>query len=138
MGLICIKGVYNTIISRKSIKLSMNWSSNIPKCYKRIVIIEDLHRSKRILMNFADEFKHIETKFLKVDYPLQFMDDIIGNFQSGMDAEDSFVILPNFTIPPFHKWKISYLNKLDYKESKTIFSIKRQGQISSLQNQFGN
>lgn len=84
-------------------------------------------------MNFADEFKHTETKFLKADYPLQFVDDIIGNFQSGMDAEDSFVILPNVTIPPFHKWKMSYLNKLDFKESKTIFPIKRQEHISSLQ-----
>ena len=137
IGLICIKGVYNAIVSRKSIKLSMTWSSNIPKRYKRIVIIGDLHRSKRILTNFADEFKHTETKFLKADYPLQFVDGIIGNFQSRMDAEDSFVILPNFTIPPFHKWKIS-LNKLDFKESKTVFIIKRQERVPSLQDQLGN
>lgn len=88
-------------------------------------------------MNFADEFKHIETKFLKADYPLQFVDGIVGNFQSRMNAEDSFVILPNFTNPPFHKWKIS-LSKLDFKESKTVFSIKRQDNVSSLQDQFGN
>ena len=84
----------------------MTWSSNIPKRYKRIVIIGDLHQSKRILMNFGNEFKQIEIKFLKADYPLQFVDDIIGNFQSGMDVEYSFVILPNFTLPPFHKWNV--------------------------------
>ena len=89
------------------------------------------------MVNFADEFKHIEIKFLNAYYPLQFVDGIIGNFQSRMNAEDSFVILPNFTIPPFHKWKIS-LNKLDFKESKTVFSIKRQDRVSNLQDQFGN
>lgn len=62
---------------RKSTKLPITWSSKVPKRYKGSSIIGDLHRSKRISMNFADEVKHIKTKLLQVDDPLRFEDSIL-------------------------------------------------------------
>lgn len=46
-------------------------------------------------MNVVDKAKHIKTKFLKVDYPLGFVDSIMRNFQSTMFVEDSFIIPPS-------------------------------------------
>lgn len=46
-------------------------------------------------MNFADEVRYIKTKVLKTDYPLRFVDSISRNFQSTIDAEDSFIIAPS-------------------------------------------
>ena len=46
-------------------------------------------------MNVPDEVKHIKTKFLKSDYTLRFVDSIIGNFQSTMDAEDPLITPPS-------------------------------------------
>ena len=65
------------------------WS--VPKRYKRNSIIGNLYQSKIISMSFADEVKHIKTKFLKADCPLCFVDSIIRNFQSAMDVENSFI-----------------------------------------------
>ena len=141
--LIFVHGIYNTMVNRKSVKLPTAWSSKLPKRYKRNTITSNLHQSKKISMNFADEVKHIKTKFLKADYPLHFMDSIIRNFQSTMDAEELLIIPPSLfeedkpfiltdnpfdqknnkstdfvkKSPPFHKWKILHFNKLEYKES---------------------
>ena len=46
-------------------------------------------------MNVADEIKFIKTKFLKADYILCFVDSIIGNVKSTIDAEDPFITLPS-------------------------------------------
>ena len=46
-------------------------------------------------MNFADEDKHVKTKFFKADYALCFVDSIIRNFQSTRVAGDSFIISPS-------------------------------------------
>ena len=83
------------MVHRTSTKLPIPWSSKVPKRYKRNAIIGDLHRSKRISMNFADEVKHIKSKFLRADYPLRFVDSIIRNFLSENDVEESFIIPPN-------------------------------------------
>ena len=37
----------------------------------------------------------MKTKFLNADYLLRFVVSIIGNFQSTVDAEDSFIIPPS-------------------------------------------
>ena len=55
------------MVNRKSTKLPITWSSEVPKRYHRNAIIGDLHRLKRISMNVADKVKHIKTKFLKAN-----------------------------------------------------------------------
>ena len=75
--LIYIYGIYNTIVNRKSTKLSIAWFSKVPKHSKLNAFIVDSYRSKRILMNFANEVKHIKIKSLQADYPLRFVDSIV-------------------------------------------------------------
>ena len=48
-------GKIESAIYRKSAKLPVPWSSNIPKRYRRNEINADLHRSKRISTNFDKE-----------------------------------------------------------------------------------
>ena len=38
----------------------------------------------------------------------------------------------DFKIPPFRKWKISFFNKLDCRETRKFIPIKRQENLSSL------
>ena len=55
------------MVNTKSTKLPIALWSKASKCYKRNAIVGYLHRSKRTLMNFADEDKHTKTKFVKAD-----------------------------------------------------------------------
>ena len=48
-------GILITSVHRKETKLPTPWNSKIPKNYKHIVIIGDLHRSKRISTVFTKE-----------------------------------------------------------------------------------
>lgn len=52
----------------------------MPKPYKRNTIIGDLHRLKRIAMNFRDEVKHSKEKFVKANYLLLFAMSITFSF----------------------------------------------------------
>ena len=90
--LICVNRSYSTMLDRKSPNLPIAWSSKVPKSYKCNAIIGELHRSKRISMNVAD----IKTKFLNAGYPLHFVDSIVKNFISTIDAKDSLMIPPSF------------------------------------------
>ena len=74
--LICVNGIYNSMVDRKSTKLPITWSSKVPKRYGHSAIIGDLHRSKRISMKFTHEVKHIKTKLLQADDPLRLEDSI--------------------------------------------------------------
>jgi len=53
--LICVNGVYKTMVNRKETKLPIHWSSKIPKRYKRNSVLGDLHRAKRISSDFQTE-----------------------------------------------------------------------------------
>ena len=48
-------GDIKIILYRKSTKLPVLWSSNIPKRYKQNAIDTDLYRSKQISRNFNKE-----------------------------------------------------------------------------------
>ena len=122
--LILVNDIYSTMVNRKSTKLPIPWSSKVPKRYKRNAIIGDLHQSKRISMNFADEVKHIKSKFLRADYPLRFVDSIIRNFLSENDVEESFIIPPNLfdEDKPFLLIDIPFCEK---NESKSKDFIKK-------------
>ena len=54
------KGNITTEVFRKASKLPVHWSSRVPKRYKRIAVIGELHRSKRISSNFEMENKVIK------------------------------------------------------------------------------
>ena len=92
----CVNGIYETMVYRKENKLPPHWSSKIPKRYKRNAIIGDLHRAKRISSNFNTEVYNIKTKFQKAGYPFRFVNSIVNQFSSTYEAEDSFIIPPNF------------------------------------------
>jgi len=93
--LICVNGVYKTMVNRKETKLPIHWSSKIPKRYKRNSVLGDLHRAKRISSDFQTEVIYIKNKFLKADYPLRFIDSIVNNFnQCTTEKNDSFIIPP--------------------------------------------
>ena len=70
--LININGTYEFNIYQKNTKLPSPWISKTPKHYKQNTINVDLHRSKRI-SNFDEEILLIKEKFMKADYPLNFI-----------------------------------------------------------------
>ena len=67
-------GILITSVHHKETKLPTPWYSKIPKKYKPNVIIEDLHRSKRISSDFTKEEIMIKNKFKKADFPTKFID----------------------------------------------------------------
>ena len=79
---------------KKHIKLPSPWTSKSPKRYKRNTINGGLHRSKRILSNFDKEIPLIKEKFMKVDYPLRFINSVVNEFQKGKECGDESFIIP--------------------------------------------
>ena len=75
-------GKTETAVYRESNKLPTLRSSNIPKRYKRKAINEDLHRSKQIFTKFDKEIYQIKNKFLAADYPQQFVESVMRNFEN--------------------------------------------------------
>ena len=75
-------GKIETAVYRESNKLPSLRSSNIPKQYKRKAINEDLHRSKQISTKFDKEIYQIKNKFLAADYPQQFVESVMRNFEN--------------------------------------------------------
>lgn len=61
----------------------------------------DLHRSKRTLSNFDEEILLIIEKFIKVDYPLRFINSVNNEFQKGADHYNftSFIRITKPFIP---------------------------------------
>ena len=74
------KGVIETKVYRKTTKLPVPWSSNIPKRYKRNTINTDLYRAKRIATNLDNKLVIIKKKFLAADYPHKFINSVINTF----------------------------------------------------------
>ena len=89
-----INGTYKFNVYWKNTKLPLPWTSNTPKRYKRNAINDDLHRSKRILSNFDEETPPIKEKFMKADYPLRFISNVIYEFQKGKECGDEIFIIP--------------------------------------------
>ena len=87
-----------TVVYRKSNKLPVPWSSNVPKLYKRNAINADLHRSKQISTNFDKEIYRFKKKFLAADYAQKFVESVIRNFENNKieSVEDDYIILPGF------------------------------------------
>ena len=50
----------------------------VPKSYKQNVIIEDVHRAKRISCDFDYEISVIKSKYIKAGYPPKFVTSVIN------------------------------------------------------------
>ena len=72
-------GRYETKVNRKN-KLPTNWSSRIPKKFKRSAINSDLHRARKISSDFEQELKFIREKYKNADYPIRFIESVINKF----------------------------------------------------------
>ena len=92
--------MYETQVYRKETKIPTHWSSSIRKRYKSNAIFVDLHRSKRISPNFDMEVLFIKFKCTSVDYPLPFIDNVIGTFKKDNIVDQNNVIDDNDDEPP--------------------------------------
>ena len=68
-----INGEYHTTVNRNR-KLPMNWSSEVPKKFKRNTINNDLHRDSIISNDFNQEIEEIKRKYQHADFPKPFVD----------------------------------------------------------------
>ena len=108
-----------TKVYRKEAKILVHWSSQIPNRYKRNSIKVDLHRSKKISINFKEEIKFIRNKFIKADFPLPFINSVIKDFNNQkkivqQNSEEELIIPWYF----FEVETMFLLLKLPYCEKK--------------------
>ena len=73
-----------TEVNRKDRKLSVHWTSRIPKRYKRNSVASDLNGALRISDCLNDEISKIRQKFLNADYPLRFINSVIEQFNGKL------------------------------------------------------
>ena len=124
-------GTFVTKVYRKEAKILPHWSSQIRKRYKRNSIKVDLHRAKKISANFKEEIKFIRNKFIKIDFPLPFINSVIKDFNNQQKIvqqnNKEELIFPSY----FFEVKPSFLLlKLPYCEKKK----KKLNQKTSLEN----
>ena len=74
-------GHCTTNVFQKPNKYPNVWESKIPKRYKRNTIKTDLHRAQKISSDFDQEIKIIKNRYLKANYPLVFINNVINNFK---------------------------------------------------------
>ena len=81
-------------------KLTMQWSSGIPKRYKRNAVHGDLCRAERISSNFNNKKILIRQKFDNAGYPSPFTNSVIRDYEHKQNKkqqqEDEYIIPPNF------------------------------------------
>ena len=85
----------NSTFIGKNIKLPSQWTFKTRKRYKRNTINGDLHRLKRISSKFDEEIPLIKEEFMKADYSLRFINNVVNEFQNCKECGDE-----NFIIPP--------------------------------------
>ena len=110
--------VVTTQVYRKENKKAVPWASKIPKRYKRNTISGDLHRSRKIALNFDIEIRAIKAKYNKAGYPRRFIESIIRDFITPLDEDESFIIPPNM----FEVKKPFLLLEIPYCEQNEIAS----------------
>ena len=60
----------------KENKKPIYWNLAVPKSYKQNVIIEDVHRAKRISCDFDYEISVIKSKYIKGGFPPKFVTSV--------------------------------------------------------------
>ena len=116
-----------TKVYRKETKIPAHWSSQIPKRYKRNSIKVDLHRAKNISTNFEEELKFIRNKFIKADFPVPFINNVIKDFKNQQknvqQNNEEELIIPSYFFevePSFLLLKLPYCEKNETKSKDFI------------------
>ena len=65
--------IIETSVAVKDSKIPNQWSSAVPKKYKRNAILGDLHKAHKISSNFELEEQRIKKKYLRVNFPYNFI-----------------------------------------------------------------
>ena len=107
-------------------------SSCTPKRYKRNAINSDLYRAQRISSNFSKEKKVIRDKFLKADYPNNFISNVFREYDSKHSnenpGEDDELIIPTFL---FQEPKQFIMFEIPYcSENELVAKLFLRSQIS--------
>ena len=93
-------GIVTTEINQKDITLPVNWTSRIPKRYKRNSITSDLNLALRISSCLKDEISKIRQKILNADYPLRFVNKFIKQFndkvREKLNEKDDYILSTDF------------------------------------------
>ena len=92
--IIHINGTIETRVHRRKTKLLIQWTSNIPKRYKRNSVKTELYRVKWISSNFTSEVTVIKNKFESAGYPKRFVKSIIREFNAVKENDESDFIIP--------------------------------------------
>ena len=91
------EGAIETKMHRKTTKLPVPWSLNIPKSYKMNTINTNLYLAKRIASNLANELVIIKKRFLAADYPHKFINSVISTLiEKENKKEEEYLIPQNF------------------------------------------
>ena len=69
-----------TFVYRKETKLLIPCILESPNCHKRNTIIGDLHKLKRIFLDFDGEIRAIKNKYSNAGYPIHFVHSIKNYF----------------------------------------------------------
>ena len=89
-------GSTNTTFTGKPLWLTSPWTSKTPKHYKQNTINGYLYHSKRFSSNFDKETLLIIDKFIKVQYPLRFINSVHNEIQKSTDhGYEYFIIWPH-------------------------------------------
>ena len=65
--------IIETSVAVKDSKIPNQWSSAVPKKYKRNAILGDLHKAHKISSNFEHKEQGIKKKYLSVNFPYNFI-----------------------------------------------------------------
>ena len=60
----------------------MPWESKVTKHYKHKIILGELHCTKKIASNLKKEFKYIQEKFSKTNFPLRFINNLVAQINN--------------------------------------------------------
>ena len=75
----------------KDTKLSVLWSPNMPKPYKKNIQSE-------FQQTLAKKFRQLKKKFSAANYPQELVESVTRNFENDKknSVEDNYIILPGF------------------------------------------
>ena len=82
--IIILNNEFVTFVHREESKFHVPWESKVPNCYKRNILLGELHRVRKISSNFQKEVKNIKKIFSKANFPLRFINSVVAQFNNDM------------------------------------------------------
>ena len=92
----CLINLPFTSVGVKESKISNQWSSTVPKKFKRNAILRVLHRAHKISSNFELEKQRIKKKYLSVNFPYNFIQSAFNSYQQS-------ALVPNWVFEEKHR-----------------------------------